>query len=60
MKTQFKRLFGSKLRKVSLLLLPIWFFSAFAWAGYGMFVPILMERSGAVSGRTEVYKSMCI
>ena len=60
MKSQFKRLFGPELRKVTLLLLGVWFFSAFAWAGYGMFVPILMERSGAVSGRAEVYKSMCI
>jgi hypothetical protein len=48
---QLKRLFDSKLRYTTIVLLGVWFFSAFAWAGFGMFVPALMERSGVVTSR---------
>jgi hypothetical protein len=58
--SQLKRLFEPPLRKTTILLLGIWFFSAFAWAGFGMFVPALMERSGVVETRAEVYLSMVI
>ena len=58
MKEQLRKLFSPELRKTNIILVIIWFCAAFAWAGFGMFIPILMERSGAVSGRAQTYSSM--
>lgn len=59
---EFKKLFQGHLRKTTLLLMVVWFLTAFCFGGFSLFMPELLTRSGAgdFSDSSKLYLTMVI
>ena len=62
LKRQMARLFSSRLRGTTLCFLLIWFFTAFTFSGFGVFMPEFLKRAGGPehSSDADVYIAMTL
>lgn len=62
LRRQVKRLFSCRLRSTTICFLLIWFFTAFTFSGFGVFMPQFLKRAGGPehSSDADVYSAMTL
>lgn len=62
LRAQVNRLFSYRLRNTTIYFLLIWFFTAFTFSGFGVFMPQFLKRAGGPlhSSNADVYSAMTL